>query len=374
MTRKMILMVLAVAFLATSASGAVKLSAGENAKVKFYGLSQVEMRGGGDADRVRFAAQRLRLGANYYSGPWFSKLQLDFNQSATAGDAGLPKLIKDAFVGYKHSDACFVKLGMMKTPVGMGFTIPGWNLDNTGRSKMDKGLVLERDFGFMVSGRNIGGTGESKPWNGDEVGIEKQPADGFGYDVGLFNPAGRSAAVTWDASQLGAANAYAGRVHFDRGWPLHMEFGYGVSEQAGGVDTGDYEVMDFGFASTFGEGLTNIKFEYVAGSTIKGEDGWDQTCLVGTACRFVSPKTELVVKHYNAKAERGGTETELTNTYLGVNLYISPLGGSHNAKQAHRIQLNYVLVGGDGVDADVPFNGLAGMMDDGWVVQWQTKF
>ncbi len=343
-------------------------------KVLLSGFAQIEMRAGdGNSAEggVLFQAQRLRLGAIYVHQPWFGKLLVDFNQSATSRDGGLPKLIKDAFAGYRFSDAAFVRMGMMKSPVGMDFTTSGWDLDIIERNKLEKGLVLERAFGIMLSGRQIGGAkADPKRIRGTEVGHEKQSGYGFGYDVAIFNPAGRSGAVVWDDSQLGDANAYAARVHYDHGWPLHLEASYGVSQEAGGVGTGDYEVFDFGFDSGLRNRSLTLKGEYISGASIKGEDGWDQDTFVGTCGLLVSPQVELMAKHYAASASRAGVDTDLGNTYLGVNLFIAPLSSSPTKRQSHRIQVFYVAVSGDGAD----FNGIKGMTDDGVAMQWQWKF
>jgi hypothetical protein len=48
---------------------------------------------------------------------------------------------------------------MIKTPNGMDFTVPGWNLDIIQRGLLEKALVLERGFGVMLSGRLIGQDG-----------------------------------------------------------------------------------------------------------------------------------------------------------------------------------------------------------------------
>ena len=157
-------------------------------KLQLYGFSQFEMRGGegwriakkrdDGYDGLDFQAQRIRIGFNYFhSGPIAGKLFLDFNQSFTSDEGGLYKVIKDAFVDYKFDNAAFLRLGMIKTPLGMSFTVPGWNLDNIERSGLDKGLVLERDFGLMISGRLIGQEAIGKKQlnaSGLEMGAELQ--------------------------------------------------------------------------------------------------------------------------------------------------------------------------------------------------------
>ena len=70
-------------------------------------------------------------------------------------DTGFRRVMKDAFIAYKVNDDVQIKAGLIKTPVGMGFTIPGWNLDVIKRG-FDKKLAFERGFGLMMSGRDIG--------------------------------------------------------------------------------------------------------------------------------------------------------------------------------------------------------------------------
>lgn len=390
-------LVLAVglAYIPTSnAAITIKQKVGEKEyKFQLYGFSQLEMRGGdGQSSEggIKFQAQRIRLGTKYFHGGWFAKLFLDFNQpwdkgklgKSDPGEAGLPKAIKDAFVGYRWNDSAFIRMGMIKAPVGMGFTNPGWNLDIVERNKLEKGLQLERTFGLMLSGRLIGGAKEDpKHTSGTEMGHERMDGYGFGYDIGVFNPTGRSAAVTWDPDLLGDALAYAGRVHYDNGWKLHIEASYGVSEQAGGIvidkapfETEDYDVFDIGVLSYLMDKRLNLALEYVSGSNIKGVDGWDQDCWVGTVAYMFTSQVEGVIKHYQASATKGNVDTDMTNTYFGVNFYISPLKNSPRAHQSHRIQVNYVLTGGDDAGARVPFNGLAGVKDSSWLMQWQYKF
>ncbi len=374
---------IAVAMLwSATALGAVtiKQKVGEKEyKFQVYGFSQMEMRGGDGQSKeggTFFKAQRIRLGTKYFHGGWFAKLFLDFNQSYTSKEAGLPKVIKDAFVGYRWSDAAFIRMGMIKTPVGMDFTIPGWNLDIVERGSIAKGLVLERDFGLMLSGRMIGGDGSGKRTNGTEMGHEKW-SNGFGYDIGVFNPAGRSSAVVWDSNQLGDALAYAMRIHYDFNKNFHTELSWGTSQEAGGIDSRsseDYTVMDFGINAFAMDRKLHLKFEYIAGEDIRGEAGWDQTAWVATVGYKFTNQVEGVIKHYAGDCDRGDASTDLTNTYLGVNFYISPLKTAHRALQSHRIQVNYLMAGGDDASSDVQWFGIGGKKDDGWIMQWQYKF
>lgn len=345
-------------------------------KLNIYGFSQFEMRGGDGSSSeggVFFKAQRIRVGFNYFHGPIAGKLFLDFNQSHTSDEGGVPKMIKDAFVAYTFSNAAFIRLGMIKTPVGMSFTIPGWNLDIIERQGLDKGLILERDFGLMLSGRLIGqesyeGKKQMKV-NGLEMGQERL-GYGFGYDIGVFNPAGRSSAVTWDKSLLGDALAYAGRLHYDHGPKLHTEIGYGTSEQAGGPGTEDYRVINAGIGSMWYDAGLELRLEYTDGDKIRGVDGWKQSTIAGTVGYYFTDTVEFVVKHYQASAEKGGVDTDLSNTYVGFNFFLAPMSTKFRDHQRHKIVVNYILSGGD----QDSWNGLSGYRDDAWGLQWQYKF
>jgi len=355
-------------------------------KLKIYGFSQLEMRGGDgiitdkqDSDVV-FSAQRIRLGVNYTADKVFGKLFLDFNKEHNdKSGIGLPEMIKDGFVGYHYDDALYGKIGVMKMPHGMGFTLPGWNLDVVERG-FDKKLAMERGMGVMISGRGIGGEGNKV--NGFEMGHER-PWHGFGYDVMVANQAGRSASVI--NAKKGNDNAYATRVMYDNGELLHTELSYAVSKQAGGIlsqevkgealthKTEDYKSINFGIDSHFGKG--NAKFEYFDGQNIKGVDGWDESSFAITGTYYVTDSTEIAFKHIQGSAEKGGVETDLGNSYIGVNYYLAPFDNkmSRSAKRkrnAHRLQLNYVVASGD-TDR---WNGLGGYRDDVWLTQYQYKF
>lgn len=360
-------------------------------KLRIFGFSQFDMRAGdgmSDEGGLFFKAQRIRIGFAYFHGPIVGKLFLDFNQSHTNEAGGVSKMIKDAFVAYKFNNSAFIRLGVIKTPLGMNFTIPGWNLDNVERNALDKGLVLERDFGLMLSGRLIGqeSYGEDKQLscNGAEMGTEKQ-GYGFGYDIGIFNPAGRSAAVDWaDWETKGDALAYVGRLHYDYGKPFHVEASYGVSQLAGGYfqdeddngepvgdpfDSEDYKVFDIGVASEFGK--WELKGEYINGTNIKGADDRNQDCLTLSAGFMVTKNVQAVIKHHAANSDHPTSgDTSLGNTYMGVNIYLSPIKYKPRDLQRHKLVLNYIMSSGD----ELEWNGMGGYKDDGFVLQWQYAF
>ena len=368
----------------TAAVSLTQKAADSEYTLKLFGFAQFDMRTrnqSNDNEGLYFQAQRIRLGTAYFHENVFGFLLVDFNQPQDRKDAGLPKMIKDAFVGYRFSDAAFVRMGMIKAPSGMTFTTHSWDLDIAERNHLDKGLVLERDFGILFSGRQIGGGDSPRSMTGIEVGHEQHGGHGFGYDVGVFNPAGRSDGVDWDEKLKGDALAYASRVHYDLGLPLHFEASYGISEQAGGAPdatgavTQDYTVFNTGINSYLLHEKFNFKAEYTNGQNIQGFDGWDQSCLTAMAGYMVAPTLEGVLKVYAANGERDDVKTSLANIYFGVNYFLDPLGlGNPHLLQRHRIQLNYVLVVGDKADTDQPFNGIGGHLDDIWILQWQYVF
>jgi hypothetical protein len=370
--------------------------------LKIYGFAQLEARGGDgvikDEDNAvsKFGAQRVRLGANYTAGQVRGKLFLDFNRPHDdASGVGLPDMIKDAFVTYYENKALAVKVGLIKMPHGMGFTIPGWNLDVVERG-FDKKLAMERNVGIMLSGRDLGFGNKAKV-NGFEMGHER-PWKGFGYDIMIANQAGRSGAVT--NANPGDANSYAARLMFDWTELLHTELSYAVSQNAGGVagyvtgttsvadtetgaitttntviteDTEDYKSINFGIDSHFGPG--NAKFEFYDAKNIKGIKDYDEQTWALTGTYYVNDYLEPAVKHIQGSSDKGGVETDLGNTYIGLNFYISPFDnkmdrGSKRKRNAHRMQFNYVVASGD----KSTWNGLGGYKDDAWLFQYQYKY
>ena len=353
-------------------------------KYKFFGFSQIGVRlgDGATADNqngdYKFEADRIRLGWKYFSGPIAGKVFLDFvKEGKDNSGIGVPDLIKDAFISYKFNSSAIVKAGVIKTPVGMGFTIPGWNLDVIKRG-FDKRLAFERGFGLMLSGRAIGGSAKV---NGLEMGHEK-PYNGFGYDIMIAGQAGRSGAVV--GANSGDDNAYMGRIMYDRGQALHLETSYGISKSAGGIDiddsiicnqgTEDYKVFNFGIDSHFER--SNIKAEYYNVQNIRGDDDWTMATLALTGTYYFSDVIEGAVKHIIGSEGRHGVDSDVSNTYLGINYYINPKNAKMDRKarkgrNQHRIQLNYVLADGD----TNSFKGVGSFFrDDTILVQYQFKF
>ncbi len=363
-------------------------------KHKFFGFSQIGVGFGDGVTKTgdyKFQADRIRLGWKYFSGPLAAKVFLDFaKDGSNKNGIGVPELIKDAFISYKFDDALVVKAGVIKTPVGMGFTIPGWNLDVIKRG-FDKKLAFERDFGIMVSGRDIGFENNGKV-NGLEMGHER-PWKGFGYDLMFAGQAGRSGAVI--NANAGNGEAYMGRLMYDWGQELHAEVSYGVSKEAGGTngakdvkknviattDLEDYKVFNAGIDSHFDR--ANVKAEYYHTTGIRGVKGWDMNTLALTGTYYLTDTIEAAVKYIGGSGDKGSTSADAANTYIGLNYYINPKNNkmdrkSRRSRNRHRIQLNYVLASGDAGDANAKtvfkYAGGAFFQDDAVLLQYQFKF
>lgn len=352
-------------------------------KFQLFGFSQIGVATGDGAIKddqngdYKFSADRLRLGWAYFSGPVAGKVFMDFAKDGDdKGDIGVPDAVKDAFIAYKFNSAAVVKAGVIKTPVGMGFTIPGWNLDVIKRG-FDKKLAFERAFGLMVSGRDIGFDNNGKV-NGLEMGHER-PWKGFGYDIMVSGQTGRSGAVS-DAG-LGDANAYMVRGMFDWGEELHVEASYGVSENAGGIndeitglDSEDYKVLNFGIDSHFDR--ANLKAEYYDTEGIRGVKGWDMSTLALTGTYYITDTLEGAVKYIGGTSTKNGVDVDASNTYIGLNYYINPKNNkmdrqSRRARNRHRLQANYVIAGGD---TDNFANVGSFYKDDVFLFQYQFAF
>ena len=322
-------------------------------KVKWFGFAQItaQQLDQNDTttpatDSLTFGADRVRFGFKIKDGNVFGKLQADLNKTDSGGTAStLPQIIKDIEAGYKFSNAASLKAGQFKTPVGMDFNLSGKKLDITKRG-MEKKLVMERAAGVMLSGRKI--------------------ANGFGYDLFYGNPADRGSASA--KGTPGDANSYAARVMYDMGKMMHVELAYGVDENTlTGTGFDDYSVIDLGFKMKMA--AMTIKFEYIDGTSVKGIDGNDETVWFGHFAYNVNKTTELLVRHYQADADIGTSSTSLTNTYLGANFFL----GSN--KTNGRVQLNYVIAGGDDAGSATPFAGTAkGYIDDAFLAQYQVSF
>lgn len=377
---------------------AMKKKVGDvDTKLIFFGFAQLEAIGGDGmqikkakstakaSNAVGFRAQRIRLGWKYVAGRVRGKVFLDFNQAATgngadANGAAIPKLVKDAFISYVVDPAFVIKAGLIKMPNGMGFTMPGWNLDIAERG-FDKSLVLERNTGLMFSGRDIG-LGNNGKVNGFEMGHER-PWKGFGYDVMIANQANRGKATK--KSTAFGGNSYALRGMFDYTEKLHVEASYALSENADGLDATktngiDYSNINIGVDSNLGK--LSLKAEYFDAQNILGTKGYDEQALTATAGYFVTPKLELITKYMQGTATKGtgASSTDLTNTYLGLNIFISSPYSSFSRKakrtrNQHKVVLNYIVASGSGATEGAgKWTGLGGYRANAFIAQYQFKF
>ncbi|MBA1419510.1 MAG: hypothetical protein FAF03_01275 [Epsilonproteobacteria bacterium] len=350
-------------------------------KHKFFGFSQIGVKMGtgaklGDDADLGFEFDRIRLGWKYFSGPLAAKVFLDFAKDGTdKGSVGVPDLIKDAFIAYKFDDAMVLKAGVIKTPVGMGFTIPGWNLDVIKRG-FDKKLAFERAAGLMISGRDIG-FGNNGKVNGLEMGHER-PWKGFGYDIMVSGATGRSGAVNSNDENgkvysPNQTNSYMGRLMFDWGQALHTEIGYGVGKGQTDGSGDDYKVLNVGIDSHFDR--ANVKAEYYDVQNIRGTTGWDMNTLALTGTYYLTDTLEFAVKDISGTETRKGVDSDARNTYIGLNYYINPKNNKMDRKarrgrNRHRVQVNYVYA-----DVDAGFKGVGALYkDDTVLLQYQFKF
>jgi len=394
---KVVMSTIAMIVMTTSAHAgySMKKKVGEvDTKLTFFGFGQLEAVGGkgmklknggiaGAGTGLAFRAQRLRLGWKYQAGKVRGKIFLDFNQKhgdqAATDGAAVPKMIKDAFISYKFSNAFIPKLGVIKMPNGMGFTMPGWNLDIAERG-FDKALVLERNMGLMISGRGIGGEGNKA--NGFEMGHER-PWKGFGYDIMVANQANRSAAAK--SSKMGG-NSFAIRGMYDNTEKLHIEISHAKSENADGLaknltNGNDYTNTNIGIDSNLGK--LSLKAEYTKAHNIVGMKDYDETVYTATVGYFVQPNVELVTKHISGSAQKGtnAVTTKLTNTYIGFNIFLSQPKSdfsrkSKRGRNQHKLVFNYIKAGGSGATevAGKKWTGLKGYRDDAFIAQYQYKF
>lgn len=297
---------------------------------------------------VAFGADRVRAGARLSTGRVNGTLQVDLN----AGDLDarpvgtLPNLIKDVFVEYRMREEAALRLGQFKAPLGMDFLLPGHSLDITKRG-MEKALVLERDLGLMLSGRRLPG--------------------GFGYDVGVFNAAGRSAATTYVGSgpddQTRKDHAWAARLLFEALPAWYFEGSAGGSESAGGPGSDDYRVFDVGVRYT--QQPWTAKMEYISGSNVRGERGRDERVWYAHVGYAVTAATEVVLRHYQGRSTVPTETTSLGNTYFGLSHRLG-----EGASVTTRLQFNYVVASGDRDD----WTGLSGFRKDALLLQVQLAY
>lgn len=310
----------------------------------------------GDDDGLKFNSDRIRFGTKMKWGNW--KLAFQFNAKDTKGDGGEGALgddsfIRDAVATYKLSDQFAIKVGQYKTPLGMAQNMSGTRLPMMKRTLTSR-LVLDRTLGASLTGRYIGGD---------------KKTGSFGYDFGIFNPAGRSQAYD-DSNQnaAGDTHSYVGRLVYDYGKILHFEAAYAEIEDAGCsdaagfndatlcTDSEDYEVFDLG--AMYKRGPVRIRAEYIDGENVKGVDGFDeQSWFVEGGYKFTD-MVEAVIRHQESECDdcggAVGTDEELSRTEVGLNFFLGP------TDRTGRIQLYYANVGDDEED----YSGVTGGGDN----------
>ena len=297
-------------------------------------------------DNFDLGSDRLRVGLRWAESAWFGALQLDLaNGDLSERPAGTaPRLVQDAYIGYRFSRSVDVRAGQFKTPLGMDFHLPGTALDITKRG-IENALLLNRAAGVQLGWRGVG--------------------SGWGVDAGVFAFPGRSGAVRGPnddpGGQEGEDFGYVLRVLRDLGEHLHLQGGWGRAEAAGGPGTRDYDVFDL--AGRYAAGPLTLKAEAVAGRDVLGTAGRDQQAGYVHAGWLVHPDVELVLRHYQARSDFGGV-TQLGNTYVGANFFLG------QRRRNGRLQLNYVVASGDEGD----FTGIGGYRDDALLLQFQVLF
>jgi hypothetical protein len=297
---------------------------------------------------VVFGNQRVRLVTRAKSDRMYGKLQVDFDKAddGAPDPATMDAVVKDAEAGYVVDARTRISFGLFKTPLGMDFLSSGTNLDIIKRG-MEKGLVIERAVGVMAS-----------------VTLP----EGLGVQAGVFNPATRSRAI--DATSAAAPIAgedytFVGRGTWDRG-PWHAEVAYGLAQSSAeveGTTAEDYGVFDAGVR--YQEGPVTAKAEFITGSGIENQDGRDQTVWYVHGGYMVTDWLEGVARYYGGRYERGDLEQDVGNLYLGANVFLT------ENRRNGRLQVNYVVSGGDA--ADWSGKGLV-YADDAVLVHYQVMF
>jgi hypothetical protein len=314
------------------------VSAQGDIDIRWYAFGQLTAERLADEGGLGFGADRLRFNVQAAAAQWSGRVQLDFRVDDLGDHAPgtLPNLVQDLYADYRMSETHALRVGQFKTPLGMDFNVPDSTLDITKRG-METGLALNRAVGVMIAGRR----------------------GGLGYDVGIFNPAGRSAAAQHVDSQVGEDNVAAARARYDREhW--HAELAYGQSPNAGGPSTADYRVTDFGFR--YVRDRWSAKLEWIEGRGVFGVEGFDSRVYYVHGGFRPNPKWELVARHYDGRSALASAATSLTNTYLGATARLF-----EHERLDVRLQLNYVIAGGD----RALYTGVRGYRDDALLIQLQ---
>ncbi len=301
-----------------------------------------------DDHGVVFGNQRVRLVTRAKSDRMYGKLQVDFDKADDGAEdpATMDAVVKDAEAGYVVDERTRISFGLFKTPLGMDFLASGTKLDIIKRG-MEKGLVIERAVGVMAS---------------------VELPEGLGVQAGVFNPATRSRAIdgSGDTAPIaGEDYTFVGRGTWDRG-PWHAEIAYGLAQssaEAEGTAAEDYGVFDVGVR--YQQGPLTAKAEFITGSGIENLDGRDQSVWYVHGGYMVTGWLEGVARFYSGQYEQGDLEQDASNLFLGANVFLT------EDRRNGRLQVNYVISGGDA--ADWSGKGLV-YADDAVLVHYQVLF
>ncbi|MFP4697027.1 MAG: hypothetical protein ACLFQD_11090, partial [Thiohalospira sp.] len=112
-----------------------------------------------------------------------------------------------------------------------------------------------------------------------------------------------------------------------------------------------------------------------AGENVQGIEDLDQTVTYFHGGWMLNDSTELVARHYMGNTDDGNeVDMDVSNTYLGANFFLN---------DAARIQVNYVVAGGDNDDYAETFvagdgKGMSGFgktsTEDAVLAQFQYSF
>ena len=364
-------------------ASAAKIKIQDGPEMNIWGFAQIvgEAIDKEENDDLKFTADRVRFGTKVKWDHWFGAFQFDARDSdggRQEGTLGDGSFIRDAVVGYQFSNAFKISTGQFKGPIGMAYTSSGSDLPLMRRT-MSSRLTLDRMLGVMASGRYIGGD---------------KKTGGFGYDLGLFNPAGRAKPYNdTDLNNEGDALSYVARLHYQYGKVFHFQVAYAEAEDAGGEsfcrvtgddntsaivglnaittdgcdttmrdgeetavdyreDSEDYEVFDIG--AVYKNGPVRLRAEYIDGENAEGLEDYDEMSWFVEGGYQFTDMIEGVVRYQSSECDdcKGveDDDRELSRTEIGVNLFLG-----QNRKNG-RVQLYAANVGQDEED----YNGNAG--------------
>jgi len=258
---------------------------------------------------LKFGQGKVRMTAKAKYAKSWAKVQLDHKVSHSANSG---TTIQDLILGYKcKMDLFNLRAGKFKSTLGMDANSSSSKLDIAKRG-LDNDLVFGRQVGLGLNG-NIG--------------------FGLSYNLNYFN-----------GNNAGTDNTYALGLAYDRN-TLHVEGSFGTKED---VSAGaDLKVMNFG--ASYGLGAVTLKTEYTKADNFSATNDKVTSMYVHAGYKAMD-SLEVVLRHYMNKYELGTTESDISNTFVGLNYWI---------EENSRIQLNYIFVGGEDRDSKATGNTVA---------------